>query len=67
MVSALERPIKSAKAPQIAEPRAKDPNALSVCMATARALTHDGTLVCVAVLKVDMAAIHAAPATAKAG
>ncbi len=40
---------------------ANEPSAHSVCSATARERTHGGALVCVAVLKVDITAIHAAP------
>ena len=48
-------------APQNAEPMANEPSALSVCSATARERTHGGALVWVAVLKVDITAIQAAP------
>jgi hypothetical protein len=53
----------SDSAPQKAEPMAKEPSAHSVCMAVARARTQGGTLVWVAVLKVDITAIQQPPAT----
>jgi hypothetical protein len=52
---------RSDRAPQKAEPMAKAPSAHSVCIAVARARTQGGTLVCVAVLKVDITAIQAPP------
>jgi hypothetical protein len=51
------------QAPQKAEPMANEPSAHSVCMAVARARTQGGTLVWVAVLKVDITAIQQPPAT----
>ena len=44
------RPTMSDSAPHTAEPMANEPSAASVCSAVARARTHGGTLVCVAVL-----------------
>src|SRR5580765_3105362 len=64
--SAKVRPKMPDNAPQTAEPSAKDPSEQSTCSATARARTQGGALVCVAVLKVDIADIHAAPATTSA-
>jgi len=55
------RPTMSEDAPQKAEPMAKAPRAATMCMATARERTQGGALACVAVLKVDMADIQAAP------
>ena len=66
-LSAKLRLVMSDSAPQKAEQMANEPSAHSVCMASARARTHIGTLVCVAVLKVDMTAIQAAPPRPSAG
>ena len=60
------RPTRSDEAPQNAEPMAKAPSAATMCMATARERTHCGALAWVAVLKVDMADIQAAPANSMA-
>src|SRR5688572_33149492 len=54
-------PTMSASAPQAAEQMANDPSAHTMCIDTARARTHGGELVCVAVLKVDITVIHDAP------
>jgi hypothetical protein len=64
--SATVRLVSPATAPHSAEPSAKDPSADSTCSAAARERTHGGALVCVAVLKVDITAIHAAPDAANA-
>ncbi len=64
--SAGVRPARSETAPQKAEPMAKAPSEATMCSATARERTHGGALACVALLKVDMAAIHAAPPSAMA-
>ena len=45
---------------------ANEPRALSVCIDVARDRTHGGALVCVAVLKVDITDIHAAPPSTNA-
>ena len=66
-VNAKVRLVMSDKAPQNAEPQANAPSAHSVCMANARARTHSGTLVWVAVLKVAITAIQAAPPRPSAG
>ena len=60
-MSAVGSPNRLDSAPQNAEPIAKEPSAQTVCNAVARARTQGGALVCVAVLKVDITAIHAAP------
>ena len=54
------------RAPQNAEPSANEPSAHSTCIAAARERTHGGALVCVAVLKVDITAIQAAPPSTSA-
>jgi hypothetical protein len=61
VLSAVLKPAMSDTAPQNAEPMAKEPSEATICSATARERTQGGALACVAVLKVDMAAIHAAP------
>ena len=60
------KPTRPDNAPQNAEPMANEPSALKVCMAVARERTQGGALVCVAVLKVDITAIHAAPPSTSA-
>jgi hypothetical protein len=60
-VSAACKPKALDTAPQNAEPNANGPSAESACNAAARERTHGGALVCVAVLKVDITLIHAAP------
>jgi len=59
-------PATSDAAPQKAEPSAKAPRAATMCSATARERTQGGALACVAVLKVDIADIHAAPPSSMA-
>src|SRR5207249_5512645 len=53
-------------APHRAEPMANEPSAHNVCSEAARARTQGGALVCVAALKVDIIAIHAAPPSTRA-
>ena len=65
MLRAAASPAMPDTAPQKAEPMAKEPSALTVCNATARDRTQGGALVCVAVLKVAMTAIHTAPPKAR--
>ena len=60
-VSAACKPKALDIAPQKAEPKANAPSADRACNAAARERTHGGALVCVAVLKVDITLIHAAP------
>ena len=59
--SAACRPTMPATAPHSAEPSANGPSALSTCNAVARLRTHCGALVWVAVLKVLITLIQAAP------
>ena len=59
--SAAPNPARSDSAPHRAEPKAKAPSEASVCMASARERTQAGTLVWVAALKVEVAAIQAPP------
>lgn len=59
--SAIGKPATPETAPQKAEPMANEPRALRVCRAAARERTQGGALVWVAVLKVDITAIQAAP------
>src|SRR5512140_1201832 len=59
--SVIVSPATPDTAPQKAEPMANEPSALRVCRAAARERTQGGALVCVAVLKVDITAIQAAP------
>src|SRR5436190_16279344 len=60
-VNAACKPNTLDTTPQNAEPKANAPSAESACSAAARERTHGGALVCVAVLKVDITLIHAAP------
>ena len=66
MHSVAGRSIRLDIAPQKAEPIANEPSALSVCIAFARDRTQGGTLVWVAVLKVDITAIQAPPPSTSA-
>src|SRR5690349_15916327 len=66
VLRATPRPATPDTAPQNADPIANEPSALTVCNATARERTHGGALVCVAVLKVAITAIQAAPPIANA-
>ena len=59
--SATCSPTSPATAPQKADPSANGPSALSTCIAVARERTQGGALVWVAVLKVLIALIQAAP------